>query len=555
MSTTLWEFDARRRSRTLDHDRPVLSVAFAPNGEKLAVGSEASNGEASVSLWDLRDYEKTDLVTHGGNVNSLAFSPDGRLLASASSDQTVQITDLFTQESQSLHHLATVFAVDFSSSDGHMLATGGFNHEARIYDTQTWKPIKTFHQPSHSVISLAFDNDDKLLATGGMDGIINLWNLESGRPVETIKGHQSEVNALAFTPDGQRLVSSSLDRSVRLHDVSRISTLQEKPASGFFRTPIAISANGRLLAVGNGLYTEDYQSERKPSGIRIFDLSTGQWFDLDDRQTTVSSLDFRREAGETILAAGGLDIKSKRGRVRFWNVELREWITTRDQTFETPVSYISYSPDGSALGIALERGNAYLMNVDSGKLLYLEKTAKPMSAYCLTFSPDGKYLFVGCGEVENRSRQLSGGNIEQFHVVSGVHERTLKGHAGLVLSLFVSRDGRTIASASIDRTVKLWDVATGEVTHSISYGWVVGSVKISPDGRTLAAGCSDGSVRLWQLATGEELAALRLHDRGALGLAFSRDGETLVASHADRSVSLWSADNRKQNWPRRFVWP
>jgi WD40 repeat protein len=140
------------------------------------------------------------------------------------------------------------------------------------------------------------------------------------------------------------------------------------------------------------------------------------------------------------------------------------------------------------------------------------------------FSPDGKTVASGSYDK----------TVRLWDAATGEERQKLKGHDGSVRAVAFSPDGKTAASGSGDWTVRLWDAATGEERQKLEgHDSLVSAVAFSPDGKTVASGSDDETVRLWDAATGEERQKLKGHDGLVSAVAFSPDGKTVAP---DRSV-------------------
>jgi len=122
----------------------------------------------------------------------------------------------------------------------------------------------------------------------------------------------------------------------------------------------------------------------------------------------------------------------------------------------------------------------------------------------------------------------------------------LEGHTSAVNSVAFSPDGKTLASASWDNTIKLWNISTGKLISTfIGHTDAVSSVAFSPDGKTLASASLDKTIILWNISTGKPISTLTGHTGAVWGVAFSPDGKTLASASWDKTIILWNISTGK----------
>ncbi|MDB9539315.1 serine/threonine-protein kinase [Anabaenopsis arnoldii] len=154
----------------------------------------------------------------------------------------------------------------------------------------------------------------------------------------------------------------------------------------------------------------------------------------------------------------------------------------------------------------------------------------------VAFSPDGQTL--ASGSVDK--------TIKLWDVKTGKFRDTLSGHSGSVCSVAFSPYGQTLASGSYDKTIKLWDMNTAKVRHTLTghFNWVY-SVAFNPDGQTLASGGDDKTIKLWDVKTGKLCHTLSGHSEWVRSVAFSPDGQTLASGSCDKTIKLWDVTTGK----------
>jgi serine/threonine protein kinase len=120
----------------------------------------------------------------------------------------------------------------------------------------------------------------------------------------------------------------------------------------------------------------------------------------------------------------------------------------------------------------------------------------------------------------------------------------LAGHSSWIMAVAISPDNQTLISGSMDDTIRIWNLQSGELLNTITgHTKVINCLAISPDGQTLVSGSDDHSIRFWNLPSGKAGRILREHTRDVTSVAISSNGEFLISGSEDRTVRLWRLQN------------
>ncbi|MSU21689.1 MAG: hypothetical protein EXS30_09875 [Pedosphaera sp.] len=207
------------------------------------------------------------------------------------------------------------------------------------------------------------------------------------------------------------------------------------------------------------------------------------------------------------------------------------------------VQSLAWSPDGKWLASGGYR--RILLWDAQGMKQSLEITNLIGRVTALDFTPDSTTLIAADG-AETRS-----GLVGVWAVGEIAPKATWTAHNDTVLDLKVSSDGKLLATASVDKLVKLWELSTGkEIARLEGHSGHVLALAFKPDGSLLASGSADKEIKVWDIKTKEQKITIGRHPGGVNDLAWTSDGKKIVSGCEDGAVRL--SDEAKDNPEKTF---
>lgn len=453
------------------------SMAFSQDGKLMASG--LSNG---VRIWDLvAGKEMNHLKSAEEHVESFAFSPDGQILAGGTRKKLIVLWDVKTDEIKRTINADeyVVFSIAFSP-DGKTLASGSTDNSVKLWDVASGKLKKTLKRHSRSIQKVLFSPNGKTLISCCRHSIIYLWDVETGEHKDTLNDHRDLTTSISLSPDGLTIASGSRDNTVRLWDTNTGKHQMIIKGHKSVVTSVSFSPDGLTLASGS-----------RDRTIQMWDVRMGK------RKNILKG--HKREINTVRYSPDGNHIASlTHGSFWVWDVSTgkRKLNVTGYQSNYINNS-IAFSPDGSLLAVRGKDATILLWDVAKGK----SKRTFKWNAMSMTFSPDGNYLASSSHYMNKNIRfwNVDNGEVVKTIPVDYPQETYIN---GLVTSLTYTPDGKYILLGCQDGTIRILDPTTGEKIKSIkAHGSQVNDMLFSEDGTTLISLSAYASVLVWDFAS------------------------------------------------------
>lgn len=556
------------------HGIPVSNMAVSADG-KIAVAVNGNHVMGATRVFDLATGKALYAFAgwDGTSIEAAAISPDGKTIVTKQ-DFSLRIRDAAT--GKELRKIELKRANSYSGNewvaftpDGKAIAVTSQGDVIHLIDFENGKTIRDFRNdnPESSlgagwttVLGIAFSSDGKLMASGGFTNdkgnyFARLWEVETGKELRRFMHGKTSygIPSLAFSRDAQMLATRSHDGRLRLFDVDTGKERKNFPADGGGRRlgAVAFAPDGNTVASAG-------------DSIRLYDVMTGQErLRIDQKQAC--GLQFA-EGGKILTGAVS-------GTIYRWDTASGKALTP-EAAGDSVVEQILVTPDGTRVVTRGQDGDAHLWDAATGKHLRHIRAAWQRG---LALSPDGRFLVwpVADNAVQYTNPAepnaiYTGNRLKLYDVAADRFVERFPGFKGDAQELAFAPDGKTLVTIDHgDATVRVWDVEAGKELRSFRVvrekekrqSHHVWSASLSPDGATLAVTYERANdrglvgahaVRLYDVATGKERHELSGHLSYVSPPAFSPGSKLVVTASPPLSDFLQKQLNLPPN--QVFVW-
>lgn len=526
----------------------VRNIEFSLNGDLLAGISD----QGQICVWHIEDGSVcTRFTAHAPGPGDLAFSPDGIHLATAANlEVKLHRLPQFDEHGNLEAALETVVTLDAMpgtvhtvdiSPNGQWLAFGGSDDRPGdkgclgVWNLTT-NTMQHEHRLEYRVDAVTFVGAQSELAIANSHGELALWNVENGKEIQRWVGHRnSRMYDLTYAKRNHLLVSAAKDSTVRVWDLKKQALLRviQGHSERVYGTAVCPITSTIGTASRDGTVKAWHPSNKSFSKRLLragVDSHTARFAPDEKTLLETANWDHGHVVCHDLVRA-----RQKRWQVFRWGAGTVAF-GPKAQSFVFSGKDAVASNVKVGDGIAADQDFAVIAyNVQS---LQVEHRIRALSgeAVLAAVSPDGRQIAVAEFDHTIRLWDLSSGQLIQ----------TVPSDAVAVRDLVYSPDGRMLLAA-IGDDFRIWSSNNLKLKHNFEqHDDTIERIVVSDDGRLAATVSNDKSVRLWSLGEGRHLRALSGHTSPPATAAFSKDSRRLATGAQDGTIRIWDAVTGQQ---------
>ena len=440
------------------------------------------------------------LEGHSAALNGAVYTPDQRHILTVAADQSIRIWNAATgQEIRELSgHTGQVLCVA-SSPDSLTLISGAADNSIRMWDVPRSDPLRLFAGHEARIRDVAMSGDGKWAISFSDDMTGRIWNMETGAVDMPLKGLGATSTLAAARPDGNQVASGDVEGRIWMWEtlegsMDGVLSAHQGPIRGLEFHP----NNQQLVSVGaDGL-------------LKVWQLPVPPPRELLASELPASPGALRSVA---LTANGQLSVTGSDDKVQVVRVSDGQLVRELEAA-SGPAHTIAISPNDTLVAAAGPMGVVKLWNLADGADR-LQVAGHDGGIRALAFHPDNT-RFASTGD---------DGTIRIWRLPAA--PVALAGHTSDVVSMATSANGATTATASIDKSVRLWNALTGQALRTLAgHEHPLSRVVIRSDNAEVASGDAHGQVHFWNLANGAAQGQLGAHRGELTGMSYSANGKT-----------------------------
>jgi RNA polymerase sigma factor (sigma-70 family) len=493
----------------------------------IGVGRDLGNGGHKAFRWDLSSGK----LTSATRIKVQAFgllSPDGKHFVTCQGGLHVWDTENGNEVVKLDEPVVRGFDPQFSPDGKRVVGIVNDQEDKTksifvVVEVDSGKVVGRLKLPNQYTFPFLLPDNRTLLATDKL--MVTTWDIETGCRLNPTVGHESSICYLAFSPDGTTLytASHSSTESITAWDASTGKKHRDLATpGGYARFALAPSGVVSIVNGGESLIWADEKTGKERRRIALDPIAVlmgGRIWGGGIRLSSCHDPKTGRQAIFGIVPSTGYE----KIFAAFWDASSGELLTQREFDGHPRDMDVRVSPDGRLLArelneippgeITTDKANLQAIvfeNSLTGERLQRINQPDYLQANSICFTPDGHSLFTWTTTIlERRGDSTPAGitTIRMWEVWSGKQRQTFALPAVTDSGLYepeaiaVSKDGRWLAAARPDKTIYMWEIATGkEVAKRSGYRARVGCLAFRPDGKAVASGHRDGTAVVWDLS-------------------------------------------------------